>query len=217
MCFMAIYGVLHIQAGDNPRILWDTMTSIMPKDVVVDFEDICIRSDEKAKKSVDFELLFRNKTRLMPKDNGYFEVMLCEEIIQILDKLSLQRFLIDFMDYRLVDVMCAFSGKTRRIIFDNLSGNNSKALAEILVGHCDEYITDEYEMNKIKNSATSILSRIHELETHGEIVICINPHTNFLMLAMEMVGQKEKKLETRKKDCDTLINMLHSYKDHLEE
>lgn len=120
MCFMAIYGILHIQAGDNPRILWDTMTSIMPKDVVV-----------------------------------------------------------DFMDYRLVDVMCAFSEKTRRIIFDNLSGNNSKTLAEI--------------------------------------VICINPHTNFLMLAMEMVGQKEKKLETRKKDCDTLINMLHSYKDHLKE
>lgn len=215
---MSIYGMLSIQAGENPGLIQEMMRNIIPGDVSEPTQQYWEKIEvEVTKKEVDIESLCLGKIRVKEGDKGYFELSLCEELLLVMDNRSIQRVLRDLNDHMLSCVMKAFSGDARKCIFQNLSGRKAEELAKYIrfddmENETAYYIDDSWSLEHVKDAAIEMLKLIHHLEMTGEIVIVKGELLRFLTMIMQQIAYDEKALKERKHDCDLLIRMLESYR-----
>ena len=209
---MSIYGLLSIQAGENPRLILQMLTNMIPEDV----QDIAKKIDFMGKvqsgtKEVIIDDYCKGPIRLREKDFGYFETKLCEDMIISLSQNSVQRVLRDIDTYSLMSAMKVFSGECRRHIFNNMSSREGQDLARGLREDDPEdektyYLHSEWEIKRIREEMIKILTIINRLSSSAEILLEANSDVGFLSLILSQITIEANNKKEKGKEYDRLIN-----------
>lgn len=216
---MSIYGILSVQAGENPIIISKLLNNMIPDDVRAIAENIGYQERRLTeKKEVNIDDYCKGDFRIQEKDLGYFEAKLCEDVLLGLSNTGIQRVLQETANYTIVEVMGAFSGKCRRHIFNNLSKSYAQDLASKLrqddaSDTSTYYLHSDFDLKRIREAAIRILSLIQKLESAAEIVICaVDTNVRFFRLFVEMIRADEDSKKSKEKECNLLISAINDYK-----
>ena len=135
-------GILAIQENLNPRGILETLSYLLPEEILDEYERI---KEEKQKDSPkeseliqeepDMSIVDRlcsgdKEPGIQPGDICYYEIKMLDEAIQLIEDRAVQRVLRDVDNGDLSYAMKGLSGRTRRIIFNNLSGRIAVMIAE---------------------------------------------------------------------------------------
>lgn len=219
---ISIYGVLSIQAGDNPRVIKKMMNAMLPADVAVyesnsTYEVYCdyAFSSETDKKitEIDWASLYQGDICLKSSDKGYFEIKMLDSIVRQLDNRAIQRILRDVSDSSVNSILGVVSGNVREKILSNMSKNiASEMAARIDIGNTQYY---DYQLEHIRECAINILKLINKLSASAEIVIAGADEAIFLTPIVEMLDEKALVEKTFKDKCDSMIDILKLYKKNI--
>jgi hypothetical protein len=141
--YALLFGMLSIQQGMNPRIIEQSLLSMMPKSVKKAYEkDREERQNARwaAEKAIDkangkelIEKVCAEKSKVERGNEAYYLTRLLDYLImEGLDDRALQRVLRDIYDKDLVYILKALSGEARRKIFRNLSEWHAEHVANEL-------------------------------------------------------------------------------------
>lgn len=215
---MSIYGLLSIQAGENPRMILQMLTNMIPDDVQEIAKKIDFRGETSScTKEVIIDDYCKGAIRLREKDLGYFETKLCEDMLLSLNHSSIQRVLRDIDTYSLMNAMKVFSGECRRHIFNSMSSREGQDLAKGLREDdpADEktyYLHSEWEIKRIREEIIRILSVIDRLSRSAEIVLDANSNVRFLSLIMKQISVDANNRKEKRKEYDRLIETIQYLK-----
>jgi len=209
---MSIYGILSVQAGENPRLILQMLTNMIPDDVQEIAKKIDFRGGIKSDtKEINIDDYCKGPIRLREKDFGYFETKLCEDMLLSLDHNSVQRVLRDIDSYSLMSAMKVFSGECRRHIFNNMSSREVKDLARGFREDDPEdektyYLHSEWEIKRIREEIIRILTIINRLSSSAEILLEANSNVRFLSLVLSQITIEANIKKEKGKEYDRLIN-----------
>lgn len=210
---MTIYGVLAIQAGENPYTTREMLNCMLPEDAKMNFESN-ESIDEVEEETIDFEDICHNDMKISADDNGYFEVYLCENTLLSLDNRATEMILKECMESQLISLLSVFSGAARTKVFRNISKNNAEKIAAIVAKKDHETWNIEGEIKEIKKAATLLLKSIHNMEEQGNLVFCgVNLLSNFLSL----INNKDMSDDMCRSECDEYIQLLENFKKYVDE
>lgn len=232
---MLIYGMLGIQAGENPRLIMDMLQSMVPDDVSLEaYENErnmkeASRTQEQTGKEGTFdketfkeetvseETLFSGDIRLKVNQAGYFELYLCDKLLQEMSNRAIQRVLQEEADAYFRDLMQGLSGAGRKCILSNISKRKAEEWRSFSGKALDvnECIEDDWTARKVENAAARILRTIYKLEGRGEIVIASDSKVRYLSTIIRYLDGKKRAREDSIKDCDFMIRMLEGYRNNL--
>lgn len=219
---MSIYGLLSIQAGENPRILTQLLKNMLPVDINESVDRIYKHLGEKTQKkekhiAINLDDYCVGDIRIKEKDIGYFETKICDEMLLSVDCRALQRVLRDISMYSLSKVLMGLSGACRRHIFNNLS---ERVALDLVIGLKKDdpnnkdtyYLQSKWDLQQMRQEAINILSIIDNLEKRAEIVCSVDSNVRFLSIIMtQLAADNERKCE-KEKECDLLIEAIKNYK-----
>ena len=136
---LMMYGIMAMQAGKNPRLIEETLLHILPEEL----GDEYVRRQEERNESdeiqiiTDFDMSKVDalcsddiETCVNEGDEYYYIVKMLEEVLTQVDDRAVQRILRDINNSDLECAMKVMSGKTRRILFDNMSHRLAVLVAE---------------------------------------------------------------------------------------
>lgn len=222
---MLIYGMLGIQAGENPRLIMDMLQSMVPDDVSLEAYENERNMKEASKTqeqtgnegTVSEETLFSGDIRLKVNQAGYFELYLCDKLLQEMSNRAIQRVLREEPDTYFCDLMQGLSGAGRKCILSNISKRKAEEWRSFSGKALDvnECIEDDWTARKVENAAARILRTIYKLEGRGEIVIASDSKVRYLSTIIRYLDGKKRDREDSIKDCDFMIRMLEGYKNNL--
>lgn len=219
---MCIYGILSVQAGVNPRYILKLMNNMIPDDVEIE-EDLFDWAGGKKenKKEVDIEKICQGEIRLEPKDPGFLEIKICDELLKSSDGRMIQRVLREFYRYTIITVLEGLSGEGRKKVLSNVTKANAMDYAgEIEIREDDYYRADGRRFlwaRRVKDAAINFLDVIDKLERAGEIVFSRTPEIEFLSLIMDQIRNDKEVMKDQKDRWDMLIRMLEGYKSNTFE
>ncbi|MGN0505464.1 MAG: FliG C-terminal domain-containing protein [Lachnospiraceae bacterium] len=167
-----IKSVLAIQDGVHPHVIKDFILNILPDDVA----EILNNTKEEHAENIDLNALCEQKMQLEPQEPEYYEIHLCDEIINKLGDRSLQRVLREVDRFSLLKVMKGISGEGRRCVFHNLSKNIASEMAEELWSSYNQSgnekkLFQRYELGDMQKAAKEVLDVIGQLKASGEIIV----------------------------------------------
>lgn len=177
MDIMSIYGMLSIQAGYNPRIIWKMLNSMIPDDVTEPeyYYDNSYADEIENCKKLDWEAFYQGNIRLTPEIQGYSEIKLLDELIKVLDNRAIQKILRGVGRSDLHNVMNVISGEARKLLFTNMSKYNAYDIAIRLNLNNDMKLKNQHVLDWTFRSVNSILKMIIKLEDRAEIIIAPAP------------------------------------------
>ncbi len=194
---------------------------MIPDDVEIE-EDLFdwAGGKKKNKKEVDMEKICQGEIRLEPKDPGFLEIKICDELLKSLEGRMIQRVLREFYRYTIITVLEGLSGEGRKIVLSNVS----KAKAMDYAGEIredDYYRADGQRFlwaRSVKDAAINFLDVIDKLERAGEIAFSRRtPEIRFLSLIMDQIRNDKEVMKNQKARWDMLIRMLEGYKSNTFE
>lgn len=138
-------GILCIQAGDNPRIIEETLKYMLPEELLDEYEkwDITNPYKKQADKGgdgcladTDRDILNKvcvGEIAVEPTDDYYYVIKMTDKLLLSFNNEAMQRFLRDVDNVDLSMMMMAISGQARRKIFDNLSNRLAVMIATDMI------------------------------------------------------------------------------------
>ena len=184
---MSLIGMLAVQAGENPRVVYSRMENIMPKDLEgIILEEKKRKEEEKLAaaermscSAEEFDRICRGNIHLAPTDEGFAQLSILDKIICKLDDRSIQAV---FRNKPIEEVLAfgvkGLSGEARRKLFLNLSARKADELVNMLEGpmsladeNGDYLVTDEREKALIGDVAVGALTEIYTLDEQGVIAV----------------------------------------------
>ncbi|MCR5331789.1 MAG: hypothetical protein K6E62_11490 [Lachnospiraceae bacterium] len=136
---LMMYGIMAMQAGKNPRLIEETLLYILPEELTDEYE----RRQEERNESDELQAITDLdmskvdalcsediETCVNTGDEYYYVVKMLEEVLSQVDDQAVQRILRDVDNADLECAMKVMSGKTRRILFNNLPRRLAVMVAE---------------------------------------------------------------------------------------
>ena len=177
---MTILGMSYVQQGLNPRMLNEILENIIPEDVVGDMynNENQSRADKKNYVVSGEEQLCNGNIRVREKEEGYKEILRCDNLIKKLSDRGLQKVLDKIRKRTLNQVARGISGEARRSLFKNLSTNNTHELVKYLLEekkeNMQEYLEEKWEIREVAEAAREVNVVIDYLKYEGEIYVIEN-------------------------------------------
>ncbi len=136
---LMMYGIMAMQAGKNPRLIEETLLYILPEEIADEYgkrreernepDELQIITDSDMSK-VDALCSDDIETVVNAGDEYYYIVKMLEEALSQVDDRAVQRILRDVNNSDLECAMKVMSGRTRRILFNNMSCRLAVLVAE---------------------------------------------------------------------------------------
>lgn len=210
---MSIYGVLSIQAGERPDIIYKMIQGMMPDGVVLPDKEVLLEKQKERREQIDIDLdvVCKGDIRIKHNNIGYLEVRICNNIICSLSNVDIQRVISEiYGDFIIIYTLKGLSGEARRAIFDNISKEKiSWYGSEIMYDDsANPYVTDEYTLRKIRDSASKMLSCINRLHQAGEIIITVDPETQLMSWILEQNNHEEERKNWKKQKLKQIVELL---------
>ncbi len=212
-----MYGIMAMQAGKNPRVTEEAMLYILPEELSDKYEqrrEEQYKSDDTPIIIEDFDMRRLDELCSDDIESGvdigdeyYYVVKMLEEALSQLDDRAVQRLLRDVDNSDLVYAMKIMSGKTRKILFSNLS----RRLA-ILVAEDYDYI-GPVRLPDACNACQKIFMVLLRLIENEEIVYS----EQFMLREMAKIFLSKKDIETKvaiKESENKLYGLWKEYLHH---
>ncbi|MBP5330844.1 MAG: hypothetical protein J6Y89_03220 [Lachnospiraceae bacterium] len=219
---MTIYGLLALQAGEHPRMLEESLLSMLPEGIIKDYAD----KDDPLTDSPSYinrekEEERRNKDKTFPEeyyltkgvaaepDTGrYYLFSALDYAICHLDNRNLQRVLREMDMRELAAVLTALTGEAVRKVFSNMSSRAVDMIAEEM-----DMRNHFVYANTAENLCYKTYNIIRKLEDTGEIVMEGSDVVNLLIRQSEAENNELENCEFSEGEKE-VMKLLEEYRQH---
>jgi len=202
-------GALSIQAGENPRIIEETLKVMLPNSV---YNNYCYKREKEIEEALKersenlIESLCSGKKLWNSKDRGYFVMKLADYAICDIKDKELERLLREIDNTNLALSMKGLSGDARRHIFSCMSKRLGEMIAENM-----EYMGPVRAVDVLEATQDIILVLIRLID-RGEII----DHYEYLEPFYDMFSVDTKEECGKHAKYDELKILMKEYEENIK-